>query len=685
MGNFVSNFEKEFEKTNKEFDENSENNSEKKLENNFVHLHLHSEFSLLDGACRLDRLIQKVKDLNQPAVAVTDHGVMYGSVEFYKKAVAAGVKPIIGCEVYVAPRSRFDKEFKIDKKPYHLTLLCENYRGYENLIRLVSLSFKEGFYNKPRVDRELLERHHEGLICLSGCIAGEIANFIKLGDHQEAKATALFYKNLFGKSNYYIEIQNNQNDLQSERIRAELIQLAKELQIPLVATNDVHYIDKEDSKMHKVLMAIQTGTTVDELKLDFGSEEFYIKSTQEMQMLFKDVPEAIENTVEIANRCNVDFEFGKIKLPKFFEDGVTDNNKFFKDLCYSGLENRYKNICKQNTFDEIRKKLEYEISVIEKMGYVDYFLIVYDFVRYAKNNDIPVGPGRGSGAGSIAAYCIGITDIDPVKYNLLFERFLNPERISMPDFDIDFCYEKRQRVIDYVIAKYGADHVAQIVTFGTMAARMSIRDVARVLGIPYHVGDMVSKLVPTELNVTIDKALEVAVDFKKAYDSDSQIKELIDMAKNIEGMPRHTSTHAAGIVITQDEVDSYVPLQKTNDSVMTQYTMSNLEELGLLKMDFLGLRTLTVISDAEKMIKKNHPDFDLKSVSQQDQKVFEMLSLGLGSGVFQFESGGMKQVLMSLKPQSIEDLIAVISLYRPGPIESIPKYIETRDDSSKIV
>ncbi len=648
---------------------------------NFVHLHLHSEYSLLDGACRIDKLIKKVKSLGQSAVAVTDHGVMYGTIDFYKQAIKSGIKPIVGCEVYVAPRSRFDKEYKLDKKPFHLTLLCENNKGYENLIKLVSLSFKEGFYNKPRIDRELLSQHHEGLICLSGCVAGEIASYIRLGDYQEAQKTALFYKDLFGSQNYYIEVQNNQNDNENRNIRDNLIKLANELDIQLVATNDVHYINKEDSKMHKVLMAIQTGTTVDELKIDFGSDEFYVKSTSEMQQLFEDVPQAIENTCKIADRCNVNFEFGKIKLPKFFIDGVDDNNKFFKDLCYNGLKSRYGS----NISDDIVKRLDYEISIIEKMGYIDYFLIVHDFVRYAKNNGIPVGPGRGSGAGSIAAYCMGITDIDPVKFNLLFERFLNPERISMPDFDIDFCYEKRQQVIDYVIKKYGADHVAQIATFGTMAARMAIRDVARVLGIPYQIGDMVSKLVPTELNITIDKALDVAVDFRKVYDSDPQIKELIDVAKDIEGMPRHTSTHAAGIVITRDEVDSYVPLQKFNNSVMTQYTMSNLEELGLLKMDFLGLRTLTVISDAEKMIKKDNPSFDIKKISTSDKKVFQMLSGGLGSGVFQFESGGMRQVLVNLKPRSIEDLIAVISLYRPGPMESIPKYIERRHDRSKIV
>ena len=650
------------------------------MERNFVHLHLHSEYSLLDGACRLDKLIDKVKNLGQKAMAVTDHGVMYSVIEFYKKATEAGIKPVIGCEVYVAPRSRFDKEYKIDNKPYHLTLLCENNKGYENLIKLVSLSFKDGFYNKPRVDREILSKYNEGIICLSGCIGGEVAVNIRSQNYDQARETALFYQNIFGSDNYYIEIQNNIKDKEAQETRIGLIKLAKELDIPLIATNDAHYINKEDSKMHRVLMAIQTGSTLDDLKLDFGSDEFYVKSTDEMIELFKDTPEAVDNTVKVANRCNVDFEFGVIKLPRFFIEGVTDNNKFFKDLCYNGLTKRYG----VNPPEEIRNKLEYEISIIEKMGYIDYFLIVHDFVFYAKNHDIPVGPGRGSGAGSIAAYCMEITDIDPIRYNLLFERFLNPERISMPDFDIDFCYEKRQKVIDYVVNKYGADHVAQIVTFGTMAARMAIRDVTRVMNIPYQVGDMISKAVPTELNITINKALDVSVDFKNLYDSDPQVKEIIDMAKNIEGMPRHTSTHAAGIVITRDSVDTYVPLQQINNAVTTQYTMTNLEELGLLKMDFLGLRTLTVISDSEKMIKLTNPEFNIKNISYQDKAVFKMLSNGQSEGVFQFESGGMRQILTRLKPENIEDIIAVISLYRPGPMESIPRYIECKHSPSKV-
>ena len=649
---------------------------------NFVHLHLHSEYSLLDGACRIDKLIEKIKNLNQGAVAITDHGVMYGTIEFYKKAIKAGIKPIIGCEVYVAPRTRFDKEFKLDIKPYHLTLLCENNKGYNNLIKLVSLSYKEGFYRKPRIDKELLNMYHEGLICLSGCIGGELAHNISLNNYDKTKEVALYYKNVFGDNNYYIEIQNNENGKENnqEYVRNGLINLSKELDIPLIATNDVHYINKEDAKMHRVLLAIQTGTTVDELKLDFGSNEFYVKSTEEMYELFKNNLEAVENTVKVADRCNVEFDFGKIKLPYFHIDGINYNNKFFKNLCYKGLNNRYG----ENVQEHVKKKLDYEISVIEKMGYVDYFLIVYDFVKYAKSHNIPVGPGRGSGAGSIAAYCMEITDIDPIKYNLLFERFLNPERVSMPDFDIDFCYEKRQKVIDYVINKYGNDHVAQIVTFGTMAARMAIRDVARVLNISYQIGDMVSKMIPSELNITIDKALNISVDLKNIYENDNQIKELIDMARKIEGMPRHTSTHAAGIVITKGTVDEYVPLQKINESIMTQYTMSNLEELGLLKMDFLGLRTLTVISDTEKMIKKNEPGFNIKKISYDDQKVFKMLSQGFGEGVFQFESEGMKQVLTRLIPENIEDLIAVISLYRPGPMESIPKYIECKHNPAKI-
>ena len=649
-------------------------------DNDFVHLHLHSEYSLLDGACRLDGLIAKVKELGQKAVAVTDHGVMYGVIDFYKKAIKEGIKPIVGCEVYVAPRSRFDREFRIDGKSYHLTLLCKNNIGYTNLSKLVSLAFTEGFYNKPRIDREILLKYHEGLICLSGCIGGEVASNIRVGSYDQAEETAKFYRDLFGED-YYIEIQRNQFDKESDNVRSNLIKLAKDLSIQIVATNDVHYVNREDSKMHKVLLAIQTGTTIDDLKFDFGSEEFYLKSADEMYELFEKVPEAIENTVKIAEKCNVNFDFGVTKLPKFFVKGVNDNVKFFEELCYKGLEKRYGNIVSE----DIKQRLAYEISVIEKMGYVDYFLIVHDFVMYAKTHDVSVGPGRGSGAGSIAAYCMEITDIDPIKFNLLFERFLNPERVSMPDIDIDFCYEKRQKVIDYVISKYGENHVAQIVTFGTMAARMAIRDVARVLGIPYQIGDMVSKTVPSELNITLDKALDISIDFKNLYDSDEQIKELIDMARKIEGMPRHTSTHAAGIVITKDTVDSYVPLYKANDAIMTQYTMNNLEELGLLKMDFLGLRTLTVISDAEKMIKLKNSDFSIKNISYQDKDVYNMLSSGLGKGVFQFESGGMKQVLMNLKPENIEDIIAVISLYRPGPMESIPKYIECKHDNSKIV
>ena len=646
----------------------------------FVHLHLHSEYSLLDGACRINNLVDKAKDLGMKHIAVTDHGNMYGAINFYKAAKSKGIHPIIGCEVYVAKRSRFDKVYEFDIESQHLVLLCKNNIGYQNLIKMVSLSFIEGFYNKPRVDKELLKQHSEGLIALSACLAGEIPRYLVKNDYKSAKDVALEYEDIFGKGNFYIELQNH-GIADQLKILPLLLKLSKDTKIPLVATNDCHYVDKEDSKMHKVLLCIQTNHTLnDENGMEFASSEFYLKSADEMKQLFSEYPGAIENTVKIAEQCNVEFEFGNTKLPRFEVPNNQDHFEYFKEQCYKGLTEKYG----VNPDESIKSRLDYELSTINQMGYVDYYLIVHDFIRFAKSQGIPVGPGRGSGAGSIAAYCIGITGIDPIKYNLLFERFLNPERVSMPDFDIDFCYERRQEVIDYVVEKYGKDHVAQIITFGTMAARGSIRDVGRVMGIGYAQVDEIAKMVPMELNMTIDKALKVSSELKSRYMSDESVKELIDMARKVEGMPRQASMHAAGVVITKDPVSSYVPLAKNNDAVVTQFTMTTLEELGLLKMDFLGLRTLTVLSQAENMIRIKEPGFSIDKIPEDDKEVFNMLALGETEGVFQFESSGMKSVLMRLKAENIEDLIAVISLYRPGPMDSIPKYIENRHNPKKI-
>ncbi|MDE6747314.1 MAG: DNA polymerase III subunit alpha, partial [Oscillospiraceae bacterium] len=555
----------------------------------FVHLHLHSEYSLLDGACRLKQLVSRAKELGQTAAAVTDHGCMYAAVDFYNEAVSQGIKPIIGCEVYVAPRTRFDKIHGQDNKPYHLVLLCKDNIGYRNLIKLVSCGYTEGFYSKPRVDIELLEKYHEGLIALSGCLAGEIPRKLANGEYDNAKSVALRYLEIFGMDNYYIEVQNH--DISEEiRILPLLYRLSAETGIPLAATNDAHYILKEDADIQRTLIAIQTNTPLSEPNpLSFPTNEFYLKSEEEMRKLFANVPHAVDNTAKIAERCNVNFEFGKLLLPKFTAEGVSDNTAYFADLCRKGLTKRYG----ENPPAEYVQRMDYELGVITQMGYVDYFLIVWDFIRYAREHDIPVGPGRGSGAGSIAAYCIGITSVDPMKYGLLFERFLNPERVSMPDFDIDFCYEGRQRVIDYVVKKYGEDRVAQIITFGTMAAKGAVRDVARVMGIPYQAADRVSKLIPYGLHVTLDSALKDSEDLLALYRSDETVRRLIDTARKIEGMPRHASTHAAGVVICPAPVSNYVPVQKNGDVTVTQYTMTALESLGLLKIDFLGLRNLT--------------------------------------------------------------------------------------------
>ncbi len=646
---------------------------------NFTHLHLHTEYSLLDGACRIEGLMQRVKALGQTAVAITDHGVMYGCVDFYKAAKKAGVKPIIGCEVYVATRTRFDKVNRIDGSN-HLVLLCKNETGYKNLIKMVSAGFTEGFYNKPRVDHELLEEYHEGLICLSACLAGEIPQALLAGDYEKAKNLARYYEDLFGKGNYYIEIQDHGLDEQ-RTVLPLLVRLSRETGIPLVATNDAHYLEKEDSRMQHILICIQTNKTVnDDDVLEFGTDEFYVKSTDEMYELFSAWPEACENTSRIAEMCSFDFEFGVTKLPYFVAPDGMDNKEYFVKLCRDGLLRRYG----ADVPEDIRARLDYEISIIDRMGYINYYLIVFDFINYAKSQGIPVGPGRGSGAGSLAAYCVGITNIDPIKYNLLFERFLNPERVSMPDFDIDFCYERRQEVIDYVIRKYGADHVAQIVTFGTMAARAAIRDVGRVLDMPYGTVDGIAKLVPMEPKMTLTRALSISRELKARYDADPQVKELIDMSLKLEGMPRHASTHAAGVVITREAADEYVPLATNDGNPVTQFTMTTIEELGLLKMDFLGLRTLTVIDDAEKMIRKREPGFSMDAVPYDDQRVYAMLNAGETEGVFQMESGGMTQAVMGLQSKSLEDIIAIISLYRPGPMESIPTYIANRHNPGNV-
>lgn len=643
----------------------------------FVHLHLHSEYSLLDGACRISELCRAAKELGQTAVAVTDHGVMYGAVDFYKAAKKEGIKPIIGCEVYVAPTTRFAKEKNSGYN--HLVLLCKNETGYKNLIKMVSLSFTEGFYSKPRVDKALLEEYHEGLIALSACLAGEIPSALLKNDYEAAKKAALWYNRVFGQDNFFLELQDHGMSEQLS-INPFIKQLSVETSIPLVATNDVHYVSKDDAKMQKVLICIQTGKKLnDENPLAFPTDEFYLKSEDEMRISFADVPQALENTEKIAERCNFDFEFGKIKLP-VFDIGDKDHFEYFRTRCFEGL---YK-IFGDNPKREYIERLEYELKTINRMGYVDYYLIVQDFVNYAKRSGIPVGPGRGSGAGSLAAYCIGITGIDPIKYNLFFERFLNPERVSMPDFDIDFCYVNRQKVIDYVIEKYGSDRVSQIVTFGTMKAKAAIRDVGRVMDLPYALCDKVAKLIPVGIGVTIAQALEEVPDLRLMCETDADVKNLISMARRVEGMPRHASTHAAGVVISDKPVSEYVPLAVNDEAAVTQYTMTALDELGLLKMDFLGLRNLTIIHDTEEYIKRTYPEFSVEKISLEDSETYRMMSQGNTDGVFQFESDGMKNVLRQFHPEKIEDLTAILSLYRPGPMDSIPKYIHNRHNPADI-
>ena len=648
----------------------------------FVHLHVHTEYSLLDGACRIDKIAKRAKALGQTALAVTDHGVMYGAVAFYKACLAEGIQPIIGCEVYVAPRSRFQKEHGTDNNYSHLILLCQNEQGYRNLCYLVSCGFTEGFYIKPRIDWELLHQHAEGLICLSGCLAGEIPQALLHGDYERAKKKALELRALFGPENFYLEIQDHEIPEEKQAAK-ELIRLSEETHIPLALTNDAHYIEQDDAYYQDVLMCIQTGKTVSEQnRMRFESRELYLKSEEQMRALFPEHPEAADNTVKIARRCHFDFTFGHYYLPRFqLPEGERDSAAYLRRLCEKGFSERYPER------PEVHKQLDYELSMIEKMGFVDYFLIVSDFIGYAKRNGIPVGPGRGSAAGSVVSYCLHITDVDPIKYSLFFERFLNPERVSMPDIDVDFCVNRRGEVIDYVNRLYGHDHVAQIVTFGTMAARAAIRDVGRALGMSYGETDAVAKQVPSgpgALNITLDDALHLSKPLKEMYESDENVKRLIDVAKALEGMPRHASTHAAGVVITENPVYTYVPLAKNDESVVCQYPMTTLEELGLLKMDFLGLRNLTVLEDAAKMVRRREPDFQVNRIPEDDEETFRMLAEGHTTGVFQLESTGMTGVCMQLRPKSIEDITAVIALYRPGPMDSIPRFIEWSQHPEKV-
>jgi len=646
----------------------------------FAHLHVHTEYSLLDGACRIPLLVQRVKELGQTAVAITDHGNMYGVIDFYKACKKEGIHPVIGCEVYVAPRTRFDMVHELDSKARHLILLCKDQTGYRNLSHMVSKSYTEGFYIRPRIDLDLLHNHAEGLICLSACLAGEIPRRLRGGDYQGAKEHAIEMDQLFGRGNYYLELQNHHLEADPAVI-AGLLRLHEETGIPLVCTNDAHYIRREDARTQDILMCIQTGKTeADPNRMKFENDEMYLRSEEEMRALFPNCPEAVENSQKIAEMCHVDFEFGKYHLPEFhLPDGETDADAYFETLCRQGFQRRY-----SDQPPEYAQQLEFEMSTIRNMGFVDYFLIVSDFIGYAKSHGIPVGPGRGSAAGSMVAYCLAITEIDPMKYGLYFERFLNPGRVTMPDIDVDFCPRRREEVIDYVRRKYGSDHVAQIVTFGTMAARGGIRDVGRVLGIPYDQVDRIAKQIPMALHITLDAALKFSKPLRDAYDADPSVRLLIDTARAIEGMPRHASTHAAGVVITRLPVEEYVPLAKNDEAVVTQYQMTTLEELGLLKMDFLGLRNLTILDDTVKLIQRKKPDFSLDSIPDSDPAVYQMLSEGRTSGVFQMESTGMTGVCVGLKPKDLEDICAIIALYRPGPMDSISRFIACKHNPSLI-
>ena len=655
----------------------------------FVHLHTHTEYSLLDGSNKIKEYVAKVKELGMNAAAITDHGVMYGVIDFYRAARAEGINPILGCEVYVAPNSRFDKELTGGEDRYHhLVLLAENNVGYANLMKIVSKGFTEGYYYRPRVDFEILEKYHEGLIALSACLAGEVPRYIEKGMLSEARDCARKYEACFGKGNYFLELQNHGISLQ-QTVNMELFKMSRELDIPLVATNDVHYTSKDDVEAHDILLCLQTGKLLkDENRLRYEGGQYYVKSEEEMRTLFPYAPEAIENTQKIADRCHVEIEFGVTKLPKYEVPEGYDSWTYLNKLCKDGLLERYQDptLPAGDSGQTLEERLNYELGVIQTMGYVDYFLIVWDFINYAKEHDIPVGPGRGSAAGSIVSYCLKITNIDPIRYNLLFERFLNPERVSMPDIDIDFCFEKRQRVIDYVSHKYGADKVVQIVTFGTLAAKGVIRDVARVMDMPYSVGDQLAKMVPDELNITLDRALELNPEMRKLYQENEEIHTLLDMCKRLEGLPRHTSMHAAGVVICQKSADEFVPLSRGADgSITTQFTMTTLEELGLLKMDFLGLRTLTVIHDAIAYVEKTTgKKLDMDTLDYNDSQVLNSLGTGKTDGIFQLESAGMKNFMKELKPQSLEDVIAGISLYRPGPMDFIPKYIQGKNHPDQV-
>ena len=649
---------------------------------NFTHLHVHTEYSLLDGSNKINEYVSRVKELGMKSAAITDHGVMFGCIDFYKAAKAAGIKPILGCEVYVAPGSRFDKEKgKEEDRYYHLVLLAETQEGYQNLIKIVSYGFVDGFYYKPRVDMELLEQYHEGIIALSACLAGEVARNLARGFYEEGKEAALRYEKIFGKGNFFLELQDH-GIPEQRQVNHELIRMSRETGIELVATNDVHYTYSSDAEAHDILLCVQTGKSLkDENRMRYEGGQYYVKSEEEMRRLFPYAPEAIENTGKIAERCNVEIEFGVTKLPKFdVPDGYTAW-EYLNKLCFEGLDKRY-----TDNKEELKKRLNYELGVIKDMGYVDYFLIVWDFIRYAREHGIMVGPGRGSAAGSLVSYTLGITKLDPIKYDLLFERFLNPERVSMPDIDVDFCFERRQEVIDYVVEKYGKDQVVQIVTFGTMAARGVIKDVGRVMDVPYVQCDTIAKMIPQELNITIDKAMKANPELKKIYETDETVRKLIDMSLMLEGLPRHTSMHAAGVVISQKPVMEYVPLSRGSDgSLVTQFTMTTLEELGLLKMDFLGLRTLTVIQNAEKLVRRDKGiELDMDKIDYEDKKVYGMLGAGKTEGVFQLESTGMKNFMKELKPGNLEDIIAGLSLYRPGPMDFIPQYIKGKNNPDEI-
>ena len=652
----------------------------------FTHLHVHTEYSLLDGAARIKDVVARAKELGMDSLAITDHGVMFGVVDFYKECKKQGIKPIIGCEVYTAARKMTDKDAEKDKRQGHLILLVKNETGYKNLIKIVSEGFIRGYYYKPRIDKDVLRAHSEGLIAISGCLAGEIQHRLLMRDYAGAREEAAALLEIFGEGNFYLELQD-QGLEEEAAILSDMRKLSEELGIPLVATNDAHYVRREDAKAHDVLLAIQTATTLDdEKRMRFPNDEFYLKSEDEMRKIFAYCPEACDNTQKIAEQCNYDFRFGEYHLPEFKAPDGKDNTAYLRELCHAGLRDRYGDgDCGEHSHQELEDRLNYELGTIESMGYVEYFLIVWDFINYAKNHGIMVGPGRGSAAGSIVAYCLKITDIDPIRYNLIFERFLNPERVSMPDIDIDFCYERRQEVIDYVTEKYGEGRVSQIITFGTMKAKQAVRDVGRALSVSYAKTDQIAKAIPFELGMTIDKALVTSPDLKNLYETDEETREVIDMAKAIEGMPRHASTHAAGVVISKAPIDEYVPLYLSEKGPATQFTMTTIEELGLLKMDFLGLRNLTVIRDALELIKHNHGvTIDFARMGYDDPSVYEMISAGNTSGVFQLESGGMTQFMKNLRPTCFEDVVSGISLYRPGPMDSIPKYIENKKNPSGI-